>query len=330
MITIEGQDFYNYAEALHYLFSLYEDVYTKEEIDEIISNIPQDITEEQIQTLINEALTNYTTKEELNTAISELNQYILAMQGSMSELRNTVNATSQFLIETMEDVDAVEEEVALLKPRIEAAENKIDKLEETKLYRHNVFLYYKHIAENLFNDGDGMIQASFTLINTDKDAYTFDHNTGSNPSEQVMSLESAWQLTRLYQAIALSTNKNTEEMARACSGICLVAKIVQGSRVLMTCPNILITTNYTGTDGTGWQRNIKVSCYSSDVSKFGAANLSIACGHPIFELNGNEISVWQTEQEFEKNEYNSYANYFCQHTVYCRDRVEEILNLDNV
>lgn len=193
----------------------------------------------------------------------------------------------------------------------------------TKLYRHNVFLYYRHIATNLYTEGDGMIQASFTLINNDKNSYTFDHNTGSNPSEQAMFLESAWQLTRLYQAIALSTNKNEEEMARPCSGICLVARTVNGSRVLMTCPNILITTNYTGTDASNWQRNIAVSCYSSDVSKFGAANLTITCGHPTFDENGNE-TLWQTDNEFETNEYDAYSAYFCQHTVYCRDRVEEL------
>ena len=193
----------------------------------------------------------------------------------------------------------------------------------TKLYRHNVFLYYRHIAPNLYTDGDGMIQASFTLINNDKDSYSFDHNTGSSPGLTTMPLDSAWQLIRLYQAIALSTNKNNEEMARPCSGICLVARAVDGSRVVMTCPNILITTNYTGTDASNWQRNIAVSCYSSDVSKFGAANLTITCGHPTFDENGNE-TLWQTDSEFEANEYNDYSTYFCQHTVYCRDRVEEL------
>lgn len=193
----------------------------------------------------------------------------------------------------------------------------------TKLYRHNVFLYYRHIAPNLYNAGDGMIQASFTLINTDKDSYTFDHNIGSNPSEQVMSLESAWQLIRLYQAIALSTNKNEEEMARACSGICLVARTVNGSRVLMTCPNIMIATNYTDENTTDWQRYIVVSCYGSDVSKFGAANLKIVCGHPTFDENGDEM-LWQTDSQFKTNEYDTYSSYFCQHTVYCRDRVEEL------
>ena len=193
----------------------------------------------------------------------------------------------------------------------------------TKLYRHNVFLYYRHIASNLYTDGDGMIQASFTLINNDKDSYTFDHNNGSNPGLKTMSLESAWQLIRLYQAIALSTNKNEEEMARSCSGICLVVRTVNGSRVLMTCPNILIATNYTDENTADWQRYIVVSCYSSDVSKFGAANLKIVCGHPTFDENGDE-TLWQTDSEFETNEYNAYSSYFCQHTVYCRDRVEEL------
>lgn len=230
------------------------------------------------------------------------------IRGDISELRNVVNVTSQFLTETMEDVD---------------------KIKNTKLYRHNVFLYYHHIAPNLYTAGDGMIQASFTLINNDKDSYTFEHNTGSNPSLQTMSLDSAWQLTRLYRAIALSTNKNDEEMGRPCSGICLVARTISGSRVVITCPNILVVTNYTGSDTAGWQKNIKVVCYSTDASKFGGADLSIASGHPMFELNGNEI-LWPTKEEFETNEYDSYSSYFCQHTVYCIDRVEELINyMDN-
>lgn len=84
MITIEGQDFYNYAEALFYLFSLYEDVYTQEEVDEIISNLPTIITEEQIQTLINNALTNYTTKEELNAAINQINTNISEIEEELT------------------------------------------------------------------------------------------------------------------------------------------------------------------------------------------------------------------------------------------------------
>ena len=39
MITIEGQDFYNFAEALLYLFSIVGDNYSKEEIDEMITAI---------------------------------------------------------------------------------------------------------------------------------------------------------------------------------------------------------------------------------------------------------------------------------------------------
>lgn len=352
MITIEGQDFYNYAEALFYLFSLYEDVYTKEELDEIINELNNTINllsqrftnvenkTEVLETAVGRIIiTNEQLDERLDALDNELIQGLANIdlqivdvnaridavdekadtnaedieglrtvdaniQGDISELRNVVNVTFQFLTETMEDVD---------------------KIKNTKLYRHNVYLYYRHIAPSLYTDGDGMIQASFTLINNDKDSYSFDHNTGSNPSLQTMSLESAWQLTRLYRAIALSTNKNDEEMGRPCSGICLVARTISGSRVVITCPNILIGTNYTGTDASNWQRNITVSCYSSDVSKFGATNLTITCGHPTFDENGNEI-LWQTKEEFEANEYDSYASSFCQHTVFCRDRVEELID----
>lgn len=64
MITIEGQDFYNFAEALFYLFSIIEnDIYSKEEIDEMIeaintriNSLPTPLTAAQVREIVDEEL----------------------------------------------------------------------------------------------------------------------------------------------------------------------------------------------------------------------------------------------------------------------------------
>lgn len=63
MITIEGQDFYNFAEALLYLFSIVGDNYSKEEIDTMIAAIntridalPTPLTIEQVREIVDEEL----------------------------------------------------------------------------------------------------------------------------------------------------------------------------------------------------------------------------------------------------------------------------------
>lgn len=63
MITIEGQDFYNFAEALLYLFSIVGDNYSKEEIDEMITainaridSLPTPLTAAQVREIVDEEL----------------------------------------------------------------------------------------------------------------------------------------------------------------------------------------------------------------------------------------------------------------------------------
>lgn len=63
MITIEGQDFYNFAEALFYLFSIVGDNYSKEEIDEMITaintridSLPTPLTAAQVREIVDEEL----------------------------------------------------------------------------------------------------------------------------------------------------------------------------------------------------------------------------------------------------------------------------------
>lgn len=62
MITIEGQDFYNFAEAILYLFSIVGDNCTKEELDIIIERLQteisgkSDLTIEQVRQIVQEEL----------------------------------------------------------------------------------------------------------------------------------------------------------------------------------------------------------------------------------------------------------------------------------
>ena len=62
MITIEGQDFYNFAEAILHLFSIVGDNYTKEELDIIIKRLQteisgkSDLTIEQVRQIVQEEL----------------------------------------------------------------------------------------------------------------------------------------------------------------------------------------------------------------------------------------------------------------------------------
>lgn len=64
MITIEGQEFYNFAEALLYLFETVEnDLYTKEEVDGMIAainvrinSLPAPLTAEQVREIVDEEL----------------------------------------------------------------------------------------------------------------------------------------------------------------------------------------------------------------------------------------------------------------------------------
>lgn len=346
MITIEGQDFYNYAEALYYLFSLYEDVYTKEEIDEIISKLPKCITEEQIQTLINNALANYTTKEQFEEAVStlirtidlvheevgqvsdELSGNISAIQGNISELRNAVNASAQLLIETMNDVDAVETDVALLKPRIEVAENRINKIEETKLYRHNVLLYYRHVNPELTQVGsDGNFQIAFTLINNDPESYSFKHNVNGTTTS-IMPLDSAWQSLRLYRALPQNfRNVNANYMPS--SGSALICEGTSAPLKVSSCiANYLLATYYNANGN--WERVFRIHFSKVDGSSIAGAALQVTCGHPTFDANGNETSLWTTKEKFRVGEYNTYASYFCQNRIDCIDTVEEIINLENL
>lgn len=308
MITIEGQDFYNYAEALSYLFEQYGDMYTKEEVDEIISKLPKGITEEQVQTLINDALINYTTKEELTTAIEGLTRSIAAVDTRVGQ--------------TNDALSEVQDAVATL--------------HDTKWYEHNIHLQLRSANASIQSSGsDGALVATLTLINQDPLEYTFSHNQDtSQTGPKVMKLPEAWQLLRLYRAIQLSTDKNLN-LSRPCSGA-LVKMASASPYEPLYCINNSISTKYFDFSDTDWKRMLVVHASRVGSTYVGTYATEISVGHPTF-INGQENSLWTTRDEFAAGEYNltdsfgkSYSTYFCQQRIYCTDTVRELIGFDNI
>lgn len=308
MITIEGQEFYNYVEALYFLFAQYEDMYTKEEIDEIINKLPKCITEEQIQTLINDALTGYATKEELTAAVEGLTRSIAAVD-------TKVGQTNDALSEVQDAVATIH---------------------NTKWYEHNIHLQLRSANAQIQSSGsDGAFVATLTLINQDPLEYTFSHNQDtSKTGPKVMQLQEAWQLLRLYRAIQLSTNKDLN-LSRPCSGA-LVKMASASPYEPLYCINNSISTKYFDFSDTDWKRMLVVHASRVGSTYVGTYATEISVGHPTF-INGEENSLWTTRDEFAAGEYNltdsfgkSYSTYFCQQRMYCQDTVRELIGFDNI
>lgn len=308
MITIEGQDFYNYAEALYYLFSQFEDMYTKEEVDEIINNLPKCITEEQIQTLINEALTNYTTKEQFIGAIEGLTSTIVSVDTRVGQAQDAISDL----------------------------EGAVETLHDTKWYEHNIIIVYRTANERVSSaNSDGTFIATLTLINKDPISYTFAHNQDySLIGPRVMDLQPAWQLLRLYRAIQLSTSRDLN-LSRACSGA-LVTVDTASPYTANYCINNSISTKYYDYTDTDWKRLLVVHGTQVGVGNVGSRAIEVSVGHPTF-ISGVENSLWTTRDEFAAGEYNltdsfgnSYSTYFSQQRIRCDDTVRELIGFDNI
>lgn len=308
MITIEGQDFYNYAEALYYLFEMYGDMYTKEEVDEIISKLPKCITEEQIQTLINDALAGYATKEEFESAIDTL----------------------------IRTIDLVHEEVGQTNDALSEVQDAVATIHDTKWYEHNILINFRTANERIASaNSEGSFIATLTIINQDPNSYTFTHHQDySNNKPKVMQLQEAWQLLRLYRAIQLSTNRDLN-LQRACSGA-LVKPEAASPYTAHYCINNSVSTKYYDFTDTDWKRMMVIHATRVDSGNVGTYTTEISVGHPTF-INGYENSLWTTRDEFAAGEYNltdsfgkSYSTYFCQQRMYCQDNVRELIGFDNI
>lgn len=197
-----------------------------------------------------------------------------------------------------------------------------DAFNQTKLYRHNVLLYYRHVNAELTQVGsDGHFQIAFTLINNDPEGYSFKHNaTGSTSA--VMNLDCAWQSLRLYRALPQNLRDvNVNYMPG--SGSALICEGTSAPLKVSPCiVNYLLGTYY-NTNG-NWERGFKIHSSKVDGSTIAGAVIQIKCGHPTFDAGGNETSLWTTKEEFKAGEYDTYSSYFCQNRIHCIDTVEEI------
>lgn len=197
-----------------------------------------------------------------------------------------------------------------------------DAFNQTKLYRHNVLLYYRHVNAELTQVGsDGHFQIAFTLINNDPEGYSFKHNaTGSTSA--VMNLDCAWQSLRLYRALPQNLRDvNVNYMPG--SGSALICEGTSAPLKVSPCiVNYLLGTYYNANGS--WERRFKIHSSKVDGSTIAGAVIQVKCGHPTFDADGNETSLWTTKEEFEASEYNTYASYFCQNRIHCIDTVEEI------
>lgn len=207
-------------------------------------------------------------------------------------------------------------------------ESAINTLKTKKIYEHNIRLWYRHTAQTLTDagPGEGMFEATFTLRNDDYKSYSFSHNISY--SEATMPADTAWNLYRLFGAIALSREKDTD-LARPTSGasICVLE---DGAET--RCVNSMIRVGYSDELDRDWVRQIIVTSSRIDTGSLGGISLKIDCGHPVFDsTTGAETSLWLTQDEFVANEYNltdsfntSYSTYFCRHQVRCTDTVRTI------
>lgn len=202
-----------------------------------------------------------------------------------------------------------------------------------KHYRHNIRLWYRHTAQPLNQSGsNGNFVATLTLINEDPDSYSFSHNS-STFAVTNMSIENAWQLLRLYQALQLSTKK-TATLKQPCSGASKVVlyKTSDKTYYMELAINSSFATRYIASSSNAsiYKRVITVySTYAGSTMEEGS--ISFDCGQALFDAEGNETSIWATKQELKDNEFTStdsqgvaYSPYFCKHMLVCEDNVTEL------
>lgn len=198
-----------------------------------------------------------------------------------------------------------------------------------KHYRHNIVFWYRHSNGDLSSSGsNGNFQATLTIINNDPNPYKVNHNNASGVySPATMSEENAWQLYRLYQALALSHGK-TSYAVRPCSGASII--VSDDAASLTRGINSAIGTGYYDESTHDWKRYIQVDSSLVDGGSLGGRSIRIDCGHPTF-VEDIETSIWTSKQQFLDNEYNltdsfgkKYLTYFCQHKIRCSDTVETL------
>lgn len=327
---------------------------TVEEWLDSLKGDPYNLTDEDINIIRSQVVITLTpTMNEFDTRIDNLEAADTNFTDRLGILETAVKNLSGLKIVKVDTIEAITEEniIYLLpsedgtyyyeylvyngKPEIVGntdidLSNYVSKDElatKAKFYRHNVSLQYSHSNSTFETKGtDGRFMATFVLENTDPTPYSFTHNYGGT-SAVVMEKDIAWQFLRLYYAMQLSTNKD-EAFRRPCSGsVITVDSNYKAQRGFLET----ITTLYSDPTDADWTRYVKVFGMDCDSDSLSDKTVTIPCGHPKFDTNGNEIK-WTNVDEFYSGEFQAvtssgsgrYKSYFCQHRLYCNDYVEEV------
>lgn len=298
--------------------------------ERVIYLIPSDTTEEN--SIYDEYLLINGNPERIGTTAIDLTNYV-TFDHLNNNYYNKTQADDKFL---------VSDDLIPMGTIVEDSRERIEYIENNPLYVHNIILKYSHPAAKLASKGsDGRALVSMTIINRDKDSYSFAHNTISMDTDdsknvpKVMSEENAWQLLRLYRAIQISTHKDTTDK-RSISGILMSVKEDGDSYSVIRAVADSACSGYQNSlddDYAAWVRMLTLRGSSTEQwdaasSNVGMITLSIPCGHPTFHTDTKKEVIENNFNSFVSIEYNAkdsdlnyYSTYFCQNRIECEDVV---------
>lgn len=343
-------------------------VYNKEEIDNlsdrlegkidsiselsivVIDSVPDDIstvvTEERVLYLIPANITDESSvydeylliggvPERVGTTAIDLTNYV-----TFDHLTNNYYSKAQ-----ADDKFLVSDDLLPMGTIVEDNRERIEYIENNPLYVHNIVLKYSHPAAKLASKGsDGRALVSMTIINRDKDSYSFAHNTISMDTDdaknipKVMKEEDAWQLLRLYRAIQISTHKDTTDK-RSISGMIMSVKEDGDTYSVIRAVADSACSGYQNSVDdayAAWVRMLTLRGSSTEQwdaasSNIGMITLSIPCGHPTFHTETKKEVIENDFNSFVDLEYNVkdsslnyYSTYFCQNRIECEDVVVKL------
>lgn len=218
----------------------------------------------------------------------------------------------------------------------------VKKTDVKPLYVHNIELFYNHGLHPYGKNkdyGDGGCRASFILINHDANSYSFQTdnlqkavNAWSNESPYVptevenLTIYQAWQLARLFRAIAFDATRNANAYLRPCGGSS--SMVLDGAVNSSYSNNYKIGTKYfsfnldpaeyrtvNGKQQSKVDKRLIVvygfftnkALFLKDVEHQSA--IEISCGQYKADENGQDpLFVIETEKEFEEYLRAMYQN----------------------
>lgn len=219
----------------------------------------------------------------------------------------------------------------------------VKKTDVKPLYVHNIELFYNHGLHPYGNSakdyGDGGCRASFILINHDKDSYSFQSSNLQDAvnkwdagkayiptSVENLTTYQAWQLARLFRAIAFDATRNANAYLRPCAGSSSV--VLNGATNSSYSNNYKIGTKYfnfnlvqgeyrkvNGQEQKTVDKRLIVvygfftnkALFLKDVEHQSA--IEISCGQYKADENGQDpLFAIETQKEFEDYLTAMYAN----------------------